>query len=413
MESRFDIVIVGAGAVGGSLAYGLAKQGFSVAVIERTAVSADQQPAFDERHFGFSRSTKVALEGLGLWSAMSEEAVDISRIHVSSKGYFGSVMMDAKDEGFDSLGYVLPARTIGRVLHEAIAKQDNITVIAPATVVSASTTEDAAVVELEVDGLVQTIKADLLIGADGAESQIRQLFHIEQSRWEYDQGAVIANLDVQQLETSLAFERFIKEGAIALLPRSESGYAVVCSVDNAEADRLMAMNDSEFAAYIQEQFGSHISGVTEVGRRFRFPLALVRSREAVRDRLVLIGNAAHYIHPVAAQGFNLSMRDVAALLEMLSKARAQGLHPGTLSILQQYADWRNQDERIMVAFTDGLVRIFVNPLMPIAFMRQKGLLALRYVPRLRNLFTQAVTGRLGKQAALMRGVPMTSGDIHE
>ena len=412
MQNRFDIAIVGAGAVGGSLACGLSELGFSVALIEKTATGADCQPVFDERHFGLSHSTMVALHGLGLWSAMSEEAIAVSRIHVSSRGHFGSVMMDARDEGLPSLGHVVPARTIGRVLHEAISERDNIEMIAPATVISASTTQEAAILELEADGLTRTIMADLLVGADGADSQIRRLFHIGQKRREYNQSALIANLDVQAPDTGLAYERFIEDGAIALLPRPGAGYAVVCAVSNSGADRLMTLNHTEFGAYIQENFGSHISRVTTVGKRSRFPLALVRSRQAVRNRLVLIGNAAHYIHPVAAQGFNLSMRDIAALLETLDKARTRGLHPGTLSVLQEYADWRKQDERTMVAFTDGLIRIFMNPLLPSALLRQQGLLALRYLPGLRSLFARAVTGRLGRQAALMRGVPAAAGNAH-
>jgi len=402
---QFDIAIVGAGAVGGSLAYALAKADFSIALIEKTAVSATEQPAFDERHLGFSRSTQVALQGLGLWSAMESDAVTISRIHVSSKGRFGSVMMDAKDEGFEALGYVLPARTIGRVIHQAIAEMENIEIFAPASLLNASINEEAATLQLECNGQQIDIKADLLIGADGAESQVREQFGINTTRWEYAQSAVIANLDVESLDTSLAHERFIEDGALALLPRNDKGYGVVCSVADMEADRLMAMDNEQFKDYIADCMGSHLSEIQDVGQRYRFPLALVRVRESVRQRLVLIGNAAHYIHPVAAQGFNLSMRDVAALVETLVMAKQSGKQIGDLEVLQGYSQWRQQDERVMVAFTDGLVRLFTNPLLPVAFLRQKGLLALRYIPSIRNLFTRAVTGRLGKQAALMRGVP--------
>jgi len=398
--------------VGSILACGLSDLGLSVVLIEKVPVSTSRQPAFDERHLGFSRSTMMVLRGLGLWSAMSEGAVDISRIHVSSRGRFGSVVIAAEDEGLQSLGYVLPARVMGRVLYETVAERDNIEVIAPATLICADVTEEAAIVVLETEQATRTIKADLLIGADGADSQVRRLFHIGQSRQKYDQSAVIANLGVQELDTGLAYERFIEGGAIALLPRSETGYAAICSVDSVEAGHLMIMSNTEFGVYIQENFGGYISRVTEVGERFCLPLALVRSREVVRDRLALIGNAAHCIHPVAAQGFNLSMRDVAALLEILGKARKQGLHPGTLSVLQRYADWRKQDERIVVAFTDSLIRIFTNPLLPVALMRQKGLLALRYLPGLRKLFTRMVTGRLGRQAALVQGVSVTSSDIY-
>jgi len=237
---------------------------------------------------------------------------------------------------------------------------------------------------------------------------VRELFHIGTSRWEYDQSAVIANLDTDSVEPGLAYERFIDDGAIALLPRSEAGYAAVCSVANDRAEQLMEMDDRSFAAYMRENLGSRLAAITEVGKRFRFPLALVRSKEVVREHLVLVGNAAHYIHPVAAQGFNLSMRDVTALAEVLTKARAGGYPAGELSVLQEYTDWRQQDERIMVVFTDGRIRLFDNPLLPVVFLRQKGLLALRHFPGVRNLFTRAVTGRLGKQAALMRGVPLSS-----
>ena len=183
MNEQFDIVIVGGGPVGGCLAYALAKAGFSIALVEKTAVTAVQQPAFDERHLGFSRSTAIAFEGMGLWQELSDSAVSIGRIHVSSRGQFGSVMMDARDEQLDALGYVLPAREIGRVLHQSIAKLENIRVFAPAELLSAEVTEGQAVVELQCDGQIQQLHADLLIGADGANSQVRQLFASPERGW--------------------------------------------------------------------------------------------------------------------------------------------------------------------------------------------------------------------------------------
>jgi 2-octaprenyl-6-methoxyphenol hydroxylase len=313
-------------------------------------------------------------------------------------------MMDARDEGLDALGYVLPAREIGRVLHQSIAHQANITLFAPAELLSATTTGGKAVVELRHNGQSTGLQADLLIGADGASSQVRELFAIGTTRWTYDQSAVIANIDVAGIDSSLAHERFIEHGALALLPRNDRGYAIICSVTNDEADRVMDMDDEAFAAYIARQMGGHISQIQTVGKRYRFPLELVRSQGAVREHLALVGNAAHFIHPVAAQGFNLSMRDVSALVETLIKARGSGQSPGSLMALQSYADWRKQDERLMVAFTDGLIRLFINPLLPVSILRQKGLLALRHIPSLRKLFTRSVTGRLGRQSNLMRGL---------
>ena len=404
MGEHFDIVIVGGGPVGGSLTYALAQAGFSVALVEKTAANADQQPAFDERHLGFSRGTAIAFDGIGLWQELSRAAVSIQRIHVSSRGRFGSVMMDARDEQLDSLGYVLPAREIGRVLHQAIARLDNIRVFAPAELVSTTVTDSEAVVDFLHEGQRVQVHADLLIGADGANSQVREQFAIGTTRWTYDQSAVIANIDVSAIDAGLAHERFIEHGALALLPRNDQGYAVICSVENEEADRIMDMDDSQFASYLATQMGGHITAIEAVGQRYRYPLELVRSQEVVREHLALVGNAAHFIHPVAAQGFNLSMRDVSALVETLIDARNRQQSPGSLTVLQNYANWRRQDERLMVAFTDGLIRLFVNPLLPVALMRQKGLLALRHVPALRKLFTRSVTGRLGRQSNLMRGL---------
>ena len=407
-NSTFDIAIVGAGAVGGSLAYALGQYGFKVALIEKTAANATQQPAFDERHLGFSRSTKTVLQGLGLWSAMSAQAIAIDRIHVSSQGRFGSVTMDAKDEALEALGYVLPAREIGRVLHEAIATQPNIHLFAPAglTYVDADSNADVAVIGFKQNGKPVAINTALLIGADGAASQVREHFGIGVARKEYGQSAVIANLDVAKLEPGLAYERFIDGGVIALLPRDEHGYAVVCSLSDERAEEVMAADDAYFADMIRESFNGRLPAINHVGRRSRFPLALVRANETVRQRLVLVGNAAHFIHPVAAQGFNLSMRDVAALVEVLVKAKNRKQDIGALDVLSEYADWRKRDERIMVAFTDGLIRLFTSPLIPAAVLRQKGLLALRYLPPVRRLFTRAVTGRMGRQAALVRGAKL-------
>ena len=404
MDSKFDIAIVGAGAVGGTLAYALARLGFSVVLVEKTALNAVQQPAFDERHLGFSCSTKIALHCLGLWQAMSSQAVAVRRIHVSSQGRFGSVLLDARDEGLESLGYVVPAREVGRVLHRAIAQQDNIRVIAPARLLSVMTAQEMAVIVLDYGGERMEIHADLLVGADGAQSQTRELLRIGATRRAYNQSAVIVNLDTDDPEPGLAYERFIDGGVIALLPRSEAGYAAVFSVANDKAVRLMEMDEKSFAACLQEDFGRRLSHITRVGKRHCFPLTLVRSRELVRERFVLVGNAAHSIHPIAAQGFNLSMRDITALVEVLAKAYAKGRHPGELSVLQQYADWRKWDARLMVAFTDGLTRLFDIPLLPATSLYQKGLVALRYFPQARNLFIRAVTGRLGKQSGLMRGV---------
>jgi 2-octaprenyl-6-methoxyphenol hydroxylase len=402
-EQFFDVVIIGAGAVGASLSIALAKSGYEVALIEKSPVINHHQPAFDERHLAFSRSTRLALEGLGLWGPLAKSATQVSRIHVTSRGHFGSVMLDANEEGLDALGHVLPARVIGEILYETIESMSEITLLAPAEISDMTISDEAAMVSLEHNGTGMHLHAKLLIGADGANSQVRKAFGIDARSWHYGQSAVITNIEVASQKPGLAYERFIEDGALALLPRAENSYAVVCSVSDQSADSLMSMSKSDFIAWLNQMMGNYLARINRAGKCHRYPLALVRASETVRHRLVLIGNAAHFLHPVAAQGFNLSMRDVATLTEVLQQARINHSDPGEMDILSEYADWRQQDEKTTVAFTDGLIRLFTNPLLPVSMMRQGGMLGLRYFPSLRHFFTRVVSGRSGRQSALTRG----------
>ncbi|TNF92626.1 MAG: 2-octaprenyl-6-methoxyphenyl hydroxylase [Gammaproteobacteria bacterium] len=405
-EQRFDIVIVGAGAVGACLAIALAELGYTVALIEKSPIINHHQPAFDERHLAFSRSTRLALEGLGLWEQMAAAATQVTHIHVTSRGRFGSVMLDAQEEGLDALGHVLPARVIGEVLYLRIESTSGITVLAPTQITDMFVADDHVYVSVQHKQTETHLHANLLIGADGADSMVRKLFGIDASTWKYDQSAVITNIEVDSLKPGLAFERFVDDGALAMLPRGDNSYAVVCSISDEQADELMGMSEPELIAWLQGIMGDYLSPIRKAGKCSRYPLALVRAGETVRHRLVLIGNAAHFLHPVAAQGFNLSMRDVAALTDVLQQAKANNKDPGDLDILSEYAKWRQQDEKTTIAFTDGLIRLFTNPLLPISMLRQGGMLGLRYIPALRHLFTQVVSGRTGRQPALTRGVSL-------
>lgn len=403
----YDLVIVGAGPVGATLALAAARLGFSVALVEKTIFDSRQQPAFDERHLGFSRSTKLALDAMGIWSAMESEASSIGRIHVSAQGQFGSVVMRPEDEKLDSLGYVLPARVMGSALAHLLEEQEGIAQFSPATLQSVSHADGYSEISLLHADKTVTLNARLLVGADGTDSAVRQLHEIGISRTRYHQGAVIANLDASDVEPGLAYERFIDRGVLALLPLGDNGYAVVCSVTDEKAEQVMAMDDEQFIGFVTGSFNGRLPTIMAVSRRRCYPLALIRADQVTGKRMVLVGNAAHFIHPVAAQGFNLSIRDITALIELLVLARRAGESPGAEGTLEAYARWRRQDEAIMVAFTDGLVRLSTSPLSLAALLRQKAMLGLRYCPGLRRTFTRAVTGRLGRQSGLMRGLELS------
>ena len=426
-DDDVDVAIVGAGPVGAMLAVGLGRLGATVALIEKAAPDAAATTVGDKRHYGLSRGSRIALHGLNLWHAIAEHAVDISRIHVSYRGRFGAAVLDAADEDFAThgfgpgggenggedtvsggvaLGHVVPAKAIGQALQRAVNGCDNIRLIAPAVLSAAAVKRESVRLEIKSGGRTIALRAALAIGADGADSAVGRLFAIPSHTRAYGQSAVIANLDVADAGTAFdqapAYERFTDDGALALLPRDAGGYAMVYSTDDARARRLMTMDDAAFAAETARQFGGRFS-IAHVGGRSCYPLALSRARSPIGPRLVLVGNAAHALHPLAAQGLNLSIRDAAMLLEVIGAAAGD---PGAAAVLNDYARRRRRDERVMVAFTDALARFFTAPSPPFGLALCGGLAALRYWPGLRRQFARAVTGRMGAQAALMRGIPL-------
>lgn len=404
--SRYDLVIVGGGMVGASLAIALGGRGLRIALVEAHALGADTQPSYDDRGIALAYSTQRIFEAIGVWPALRAQVEPILDIHISDRGYFGLTRLSARDEGVPALGHVVTARELGRVLLDHLAHDVSLDVIAPARVVDFVDHTDGVRVEIERDGLMSTLECALLVAADGGNSSIRERLELPVVRWQYGQSAVVTNITPSRAHANVAYERFTDSGPVALLPMSGQRCAVVWTVRDVQLDAVLALDDAGFIAAFQQRFGQRLGRFVRVGRRAAYPLSLLRARESVRGRVAVIGNAAHTLHPIAGQGFNLGIRDVAALAEVIDDAFAAGADIGATGVLDRYARWRTTEQRNVALATDGLARLFSNPLGIVRLGRNLGLLAMELLPAAKHPLARGAMGLLGRQPRLARGVPL-------
>jgi 2-octaprenyl-6-methoxyphenol hydroxylase len=407
--SNYDIVIAGGGMVGSSLALALAPLGLRVAIVEQVARDAGQQPSFDDRSTALSRSTQRMFEAMGTWDAVVAAATPITNIHVSDKGRFGFAHINAAEQGVEALGYVVINRVLGSVLQESLSSIDGLDVLCPARITGASPGPDDVTVSIEQDGAPTDITCGLLVAADGANSNVRDLVGIGVNRVGYEQRAIIGNLLPEKPLRQRAFERFTPGGPLAVLPVAEGRAGFVWVVAERDAERVLGLDDDAFLAELQETFGNRLGALTRVGTRSSYPLSLSKAIRLTARRTVLVGNAAHGLHPAAAQGFNLGLRDVAALCDCIADAcdADSGGDPGASEVLARYAEWRRADQRKLVHFTDGLVRLFGDTRPPIPALRDAGMLVFDLVPGVRRIFARHTMGLAGHLPRLSRGVPLS------
>ena len=403
---QYDVIIIGGGMVGASLACALSGQGLRIAMIESMRATARSEPGYDDRAIALAYGTRSIFDGLGLWEALETEATPIHRIHVSDRGHFGMARMDRVDEGLPAIGYVVPARVIGQVLDTALADLDDVEQFCPATVTTVRRKTAAVEVDIERDGASATLETRLLVAADGADSSVREQFGIGHKQRDYGQTAIVTNVTPQLPHENVAYERFTDSGPLALLPMSEQRCAVVLTVATEQAEAFMALDDAAFLAALQERFGYRLGRLERVGKRQAWPLRLLLANESIAERLALVGNAVHTLHPIAGQGFNLGARDVAVLAEVLVDAVRAGEDPGALPVMQRYGDWRHRDHENVTVFTDGLARVFSLPLPALGLARTAGLLAFDLLPPAKRLLTRLTMGRSGRTPRLARGLPL-------
>ena len=408
--SDYDILIIGGGMVGASLACALGNQpGLRIGLIEATPLAAPAMPAsisssYDDRSIALAYGTRRIFEGIGLWPLLVDSTSPIKKIHVSDRGHCGVTRLNCADEGVDAMGYVVVSRVLGQTLARALANVPNVDLICPALLTDITINSSHAQVTIDQAGVTRTLTAQLVVAADGGKSAVRERLGIASTTWDYHQTAIITNITPQHNHAQTAYERFTETGPIAMLPMSDNRCAVVWTVASGQAANIMRMNDDDFRHGLQIAFGYRLGKLQKVGMRHAYPLALTAAREHVRPRLAIIGNAAHTLHPIAGQGFNLGLRDVAALAQIVVDARRSGRDIGSMEILVDYADWRRHDQRRAIAFTDSLVRIFTNPLAPFTLGRNLGLIAVDLLPPLKHLLARQTMGLVGKLPRLARGL---------
>ncbi|MED5526342.1 MAG: 2-octaprenyl-6-methoxyphenyl hydroxylase [Pseudomonadota bacterium] len=367
---KLDILIVGGGMVGATLAWGLARRfgHWQVGIVEPARFDQSQQPSFDDRVIALSAGSVEGLETMGLWPHLKADAEAIRHIHVAERGGFGRAQIHAADHKVEALGQVIPVRAFGQVLREKLPCQW----FCPDRIAHIESLDAGYQVTL-ASGL--QLQCKLLVVADGGQSQTRKLLGIAASDKPYGQSAIIANIKTDKPHQGWAYERFTGTGPLALLPMTEGRMNLVLCVRPEEVEQTMALGNPDFAALLQQRFGWRLGAFVDIGERHCYPLHLIEAASLRAHRAVVLGNAAHSLHPIAGQGFNLGLRDVLVLLESLAPG-----DPGHWLGLARWEAKRQGDLGRTIATTDLLARLFTWDLTPLYLGRNAGLGLLNHLP---------------------------------
>jgi 2-octaprenyl-6-methoxyphenol hydroxylase len=402
---QVDVAIVGGGLVGASLALALAGTARSVLLIEGVAPDSSAQPSFDERTTALGNASRRIFQGLGVWDELAREAAPIRTIHISEAGRFGSARLRAVEQGVEAFGHVIPNRVIGAALWRALKRAGGVTLRVPARVTAVKTDNDgASLTVLDATGAHEIIEARLLVAADGAESLVRTAAGIAAEVEDYAQVAITASVSTDRPHDGTAYERFTPAGPVAVLPLHGGGYGTVWACAPARASELLALDEADYLAALQERFGWRVGRFVKVGRRASYPLRLSRAAETVGPRTVLVGNAAQGLHPIAGQGFNLGLRDAALLAECIAGAEGD---PGAAQLLRAYAEARAADRAGVVRFTDSLVKLFASSLPGASLVRNLGLVLFDLSPPAKRALARVSLGFGGPAPRLARDLPLT------
>ena len=435
---HFDVVISGGGLSGSLMALSLStlvdhqKAPLKIAIIEANPVLSEPALSFDDRVLALSHGSAAYLASVGAWQHLHAYAEPIKNIHISDRGHYGKARLYAQQHRVDALGYVAEMSVIGSSLLKALATKNNITWFAPDTITHVQWQTDQVNIALSTGG---NLTAALLLACDGAQSACRQFANIASTSRNYHQTALIANVATEIHHNNIAYERFTETGPIAMLPlstsfktnasssvsnssvanlstsnlsnanatnvkaskakinnKSEGRCSLVWTLTPELAEQMLHLSDDEFALQLAQSLGHWLGKITHVGQRAIYPLALVQASEQVYHRMALIGNASHTIHPIAGQGFNLGLRDVSDMAEVIKKALAAQQDIGAFTNLMQYANARKQDQQQVINLTDSLVTLFSNQLPPLVAGRNIGLKVLNYLPSLKNALVKKTMG---------------------
>ena len=433
IDVHTDILIIGGGLVGASLAAALARSSLSVALVEAKLPADETHSSFDSRTVALTDNARRIFRAMGVWDSLGARACAIREILVCERGGFGMAHLRAHDVGCDALGHVVANRDLGRALYQVIRQTDSVRVFCPARVDAVAVREDSVVAEIQCADGVRRICARLAVRADGVvvnKSDVRSdersdaqsdVQSNERSDGQSDarsdeqrnqqsesQSAIVGIVRADCAHDGRAYERFTAEGPIALLPYTDSRRAFVWTCAPRMAAARLALPDDAFIAALQSAFGDRAGNFIEVGARRCYPLSRARRHESIGARTVIIGNAAHTLHPVAGQGFNLGLRDVAVLAEMLCDAALRGDDVGALPLLQRYAHARSAEVARVCAFTDGLLNVFAGSSRWLRLARNVGLLGVELLPPVKRALLRRTMGMAGARTRLGVGLPLVN-----
>ena len=391
MQNHYDLIIVGAGLAGNCLALALKNSGLNIAIIEAASRDQLKQSPAGDRALALAAGTVQLLQSLNAWSGVADKATAIKRIHISDRGHFGKTRLSAAEQNVDALGYVIAARDIEEHLADLVA-QTAVTRLYETRVIGLMSGSEVVNVSLKQHNQSLNLTGQLLVGADGGQSTVRKLLDIPQQITEYGQTALVTSVQSTLANQNTAYERFTEQGPLALLPIAAKQASVVWTRTQEQAEALMAGGEAEFLAELQACFGYRLGALKLIAPRRAFPLSLIRAESMVSGRAVIIGNAVHQLHPVAGQGFNLGIRDVAQLADMLIQQHQQQADVGAADLLSQFAKQRQQDHSKTIGFTNNVVRIFSNDSLSVAAVRNTGLTLLDHLPFAKQVLARHAMG---------------------
>lgn len=396
IKSDYPVVIVGGGMAGASVAIALAQIGIKCGVFEAFAKDAQQQPSFDDRTVALSASSLNIFRSLSLSEKIAAVSEPIHNIHVSEQGNIGFSRIAAHDVNEKQLGAVIENWQLGKLLQQQISQLPTIDYFAPVTVETIEQNQQQARLVIRAEERLHTVTAALVVLADGARSPLRQQLHIDSEITDYQQYAIVCNVATQKGHDNWAFERFTAEGPLALLPmKKEKGHnrlSIVWSKDKAQIDEFINMPEAQFAQELERTFGARLGKITQVGKRQSFPLIQHKASSLFRGRCVLIANAAQSLHPIAGQGFNLGLRDIATLIELLQQADANHEDLGSYQLLRNYQQRRESDRERTLLVTESLARFFANDWFLLSIARNLLIKTMDITPFAKRLFAQGAMG---------------------
>lgn len=396
----FDVAIIGGGMVGLTAAIGLARHGFDVAVVDKSPKGDLTAVEYDGRSSALAYATCRMLDALGIWKHMEPFAQPINEIRVSDGPSLMHLHFDHKALGDGPLGHMVENRHTRLALYQRVEELDNIHMFLEESVSSIDRTPDNTTIQL-ASGI--EISAQLLLGADGRGSMVRKAAGIPVSTFEYQQHGIVCSIEHEIGHQGIAHERFLPSGPFAILPLKGNRSSLVWTEKSHLVDTIMQLSDRAFEAEVQRRVGDFLGNATPVGGRWAYPLSLQYADNYTDTRLVIVGDAAHGIHPIAGQGLNLGLRDVAALVQVITDAHTVGLDIGSDQTLDAYSRWRHADNAALISVTDILNRLFSNDVSVIRMARDAGLAVVEQIPPLKNFFMSHARGTIGELPKLLQG----------